>query len=143
MGRPPSRRSSCFRSTAVCHRELGPQTSRQGPSQVCYSHVCALPWTGGLVGRRKFGLTLAAAIQAEEKDAGLQDDRVARKQRYVTALEKKLGGRLLEGLFKFKGSYSRFRCAPKAGELKATDLDVGSVAVRASMFANPNPNPNP
>ena len=68
---------------------------------------------------------------------------MARKQRYVTALEKKLGGRLLEGLFKFKGSYSRFRCAPKAGELKATDLDVGSVAVRASMFANPNPNPNP
>ena len=72
MGRPPSRRSTCYRSTAVCHRELGPQTSRQGPSQVCYSHVCALPWTGGLVGRRKFGLTLAAAIQAEEKDAGLQ-----------------------------------------------------------------------
>ena len=68
---------------------------------------------------------------------------MARKQRYVTALEKKLGGRLLEGLFKFKGSYSRFRCAPKAGELKATDLDVSSVAVRASMFANPNPNPNP
>ena len=53
-------------------------------------------------------------------------------------MEKKLGGRLLEGLFKFKGSYSRFRCAPKAGELKATDLDVGSVAVRASMFANVN-----
>ena len=97
-----------------------------------------MPWTGGLIGRRKFDLTLATAIQAEEKDAGLQDDRVARKQRYVTALEKKLGGRFLEGLFKFKGSYSKFRCAPKAGDLKATDLDVGSVAARVSMFANIN-----
>ena len=54
-----------------------------GPSQACYSHVWALP--GGLLGRRKFGLTLAAAIQAEMKDAALQDDRVARKQRYPQA----------------------------------------------------------
>jgi hypothetical protein len=104
----------------------------------CYSHAWILPWTGGLVGRRKFQGTLAAAIQAEEKDAGLQDDRLARKQRYVTALEKKLGGRFLEGLFKFKGSYSKFRCAPKAGDLKPTDMDVGSVAARVSMFANMN-----
>ena len=72
---------------------------------------------------------MAAAIQAEEKDAGLQDDRLARKQRYVTALEKKLGGRFLEGLFKFKGSYSKFRCAPKAGDLKPTDMDVDKPAL--------------
>jgi len=40
---------------------------------------------GGVLGRRKFGLTLAAAIQAEMKDAALHDDRVARKQRYPQA----------------------------------------------------------
>ena len=97
MGREPSRPSLCSRSTVVCHRALEPQASRPqpseacdsqtprvaGPSQACYSHVWALP--GGLLGRRKFGLTLAAAIQAEMKDAALQDDRVARKQRYPQA----------------------------------------------------------
>ena len=30
----------------VCHTGLEPQTSRQGPRQVCYSHVRASPWTG-------------------------------------------------------------------------------------------------
>ena len=92
----------------------------------------ALP--GGLLGRRKFGLTLAAAIQAEMKDAALQDDRVARKQRYVTAIEKRLGARFVDGLCKFKGSYSRFRRAPpKPGDLKESDRDVGSVAARLGI----------
>eukprot|EP00964_Phaeocystis_antarctica_P001105 scaffold613_cov79-Phaeocystis_antarctica.AAC.10 len=35
----------------VCHTGLGPQASRQGPRQVCYSHVRALPWTAR--GRRQ------------------------------------------------------------------------------------------
>ena len=41
MGRPRSRRSSCCRSTAVCHQGLEPRTSRQGPRQVlfCSPHV--------------------------------------------------------------------------------------------------------
>ena len=72
----------------------------------------------------------------------MQAQQLAQLQSNVTALEKKLGGKFLEGLFKFKGSYSKFRCAPKAGDLKATDLDVGSVAARVSMCANIN-DPNP
>ena len=30
----------------VCHTGLEPRTSRQGPRQACYSHVCASPRTG-------------------------------------------------------------------------------------------------
>ena len=96
---------------------------------------------------------MAAAIQAEQKDAALQDDRVSRKRRYVTALERRLGARFLDGLCTFKGSYSRLRRAPpRPGDLKESDRDVGSVAARVSMFANMNdheavdlfePNPNP
>ena len=29
----------------VCHTGLEPQTSRQGPRRICYSHVRASPWT--------------------------------------------------------------------------------------------------
>ena len=96
MGREQSQPSPCSRSTVVCHRALEPQTSRPQPSEACDADPqssrpqpslllarWALP--GGLLGRRKFGLTLAAAIQAEMKDAALQDDRVARKQRYPQA----------------------------------------------------------
>ena len=32
----------------VCHALLEPQTSRQGPRQLCYSHVRASPWAGAL-----------------------------------------------------------------------------------------------
>ena len=34
-------------AAAVRHTGLAPQASRQGPMQVCYSRVRALPWTGG------------------------------------------------------------------------------------------------
>ena len=75
----------------------------------------------------------------------------------MAAIEKRLGARFVDGLCKFKGSYSRFRRAPpKPGDLNESDRDVGSVAARVSMFANmndheavelfepyPNPNPNP
>ena len=57
----------------------------------------------------------------------------------MTAIEKRLGARFVDGLCKFKGSYSRFRRAPpKPGDLKESDRDVGSVAARVSMFANMN-----
>ena len=57
----------------------------------------------------------------------------------MAAIEKRLGARFVDGLCKFKGSYSRFRRAPpKPGDLKESDRDVGSVAARVSMFANMN-----
>ena len=78
---PPSARIPDYPAAAKRSNSQAPRVA--GPSQACYSRVWALP--GGLLGRRKFGLTLAAAIQAEMKDAALQDDRVARKQRYPQA----------------------------------------------------------
>ena len=57
----------------------------------------------------------------------------------MAAIEKRLGARFVDGLCKFKGSYSRFRRAPpKPGDLNESDRDVGSVAARVSMFANMN-----
>ena len=39
-------RPNVFMAELVCHTGLEPRTSRQGPRQVCNSHVRALPWTG-------------------------------------------------------------------------------------------------
>ena len=41
------------RGSTVCRTGLEPQASRQGPSQICCSHVRALPWTAAACPRRK------------------------------------------------------------------------------------------